>query len=79
MTNSRFNEESDVRGQSRPNVLFELIRMVHDAQVGDVIAVISSEEGSNRDLPLWLEKGGHKLLGTEPVDGGTRFICRRAH
>ena len=59
--------------------LMELIRIVRDAKVGDVLAVISSDDGSKKDIPLWLAKAKHELLGTEPVEGATRFICRKTH
>ena len=49
------------------------------AGVGDVLAVISSDDGSRKDIPLWLTKAKHELLGTEPVEGATRFICRKTH
>jgi TusA-related sulfurtransferase len=57
----------------------ELIRIVRDAKVGDVLAVISSDEGSKKDIPAWLAKAKHELVGTEPVEGATRFICRKTH
>ena len=40
---------------------------------------ISGDEGSKKDIPLWLTKAKHELLGTEPVEGATRFICRKTH
>ena len=55
----------------------ELIRQVKMAQVGDVIAVIPSDEGSKKDIPAWIAKARQEYLGAEPVDGATRFICRK--
>jgi TusA-related sulfurtransferase len=46
--------------------------------VGEVVAVISSDEGSKKDIPAWIRKAGHEFLGTEDVGGATRFVCRRA-
>jgi TusA-related sulfurtransferase len=79
MDNITITRESDARGSFCPGPLMELIRIVRDAKVGDVLAVISSDDGSKKDIPLWLAKAKHELLGTEPVEGATRFICRKTH
>ena len=47
------------------------------AQVGDVIAVISGDEGSKKDIPAWVAKAGQEFLGTEPALGATRFIMKK--
>ena len=79
MDNITITRESDARGSFCPGPLMELIRIVRDAKVGDVLAVISSDDGSKKDIPLWLTKAKHELLGAEPVEGATRFICRKTH
>ena len=40
----------------------ELIRAIREGQVGDVIAVYSSDKGSKIDIPKWVEKAGHRLV-----------------
>ena len=79
MNNVTITRESDARGSFCPGPLMELIRIVRDAKIGDVLAVISSDEGSRKDIPAWLAKAKHELLGAEPVGDATRFICRKAH
>ncbi len=79
MDNITITRESDARGSFCPGPLMELIRIVRDAKVGDVLAVISGDDGSKKDIPLWLTKAKHDLHGTEPVEGATRFICRKSH
>jgi len=41
----------------------ELIRAIREGQVGDVIAVSSADSGSKTDIPRWVEKAGHRLVG----------------
>jgi TusA-related sulfurtransferase len=79
MENVTITRESDARGSFCPGPLMELIRIVRDAKVGDVLAVISGDEGSRKDIPAWLAKAKHEFLGTEPAGNATRFICRKAH
>jgi TusA-related sulfurtransferase len=52
----------DARGSFCPGPLMELIRAIREGQVGDVIAVRSSDAGSRIDIPKWVEKAGHGLL-----------------
>ena len=71
------NKEIDARGSFCPGPLMELIRGVKMAQVGDVIAVISGDEGSKKDIPAWVAKAGQEFIGTELVEGATRFLVRK--
>ncbi len=73
------NKEIDARGSFCPGPLLELIRGVKSVSVGDVIAVLSSDAGSNKDIPLWIEKARHEYLGAFPADGYTRFLVRKVH
>ena len=59
----------DARGSYCPGPLMELIRAIREGTVGDVIAVWSSDTGSRIDIPAWVEKAGHRLLGIESHDG----------
>lgn len=72
-------KESDARGSFCPGPLMELIRLVRSAQVGDVLAVVSGDEGSKKDIPAWIAKAKHEFLGSEDADGATRFICKKVH
>ena len=67
----------DARGSFCPGPLMELIRNVRMAQVGDVLAVISGDEGSKKDIPAWVAKAGQEFLDMEPALGATRFIMKK--
>ena len=43
----------------------ELIRGIRESQVGDVLAVLSTDKGSRIDIPKWIEKAGHRLIAVE--------------
>jgi tRNA 2-thiouridine synthesizing protein A len=70
-------QESDARGSFCPGPLMELIRLVKMAHIGDVVAVISADEGSKKDIPVWIAKARQEYLGAEDAGGATRFICRK--
>jgi TusA-related sulfurtransferase len=56
----------------------ELIRAVKEAQIGEVIEVLSSDQGSKRDIPLWVSKAGHILLSITEKEGYTSFLVKKA-
>jgi TusA-related sulfurtransferase len=67
----------DARGSFCPGPLMELIRAIREAQVGDVLAVLSTDRGSKVDIPKWVEKAGHRLVGIESVDGYDEIVVEK--
>jgi TusA-related sulfurtransferase len=67
----------DARGSFCPGPLMELIRAIRESQVGDVIAVYSSDSGSKTDIPKWVEKAGHGLLALEARDGYDEIVVEK--
>lgn len=67
----------DARGSYCPGPLMELIRAVREAQVGDVLAVLSSDKGSRVDIPKWVEKAGHRLVALEGRDGYDEIVVEK--
>ena len=68
----------DARGSFCPGPLMELIRAIREAQVGDVLAVLSSDKGSKVDIPKWVEKAGHTLVSLEAKDGYDEIVVTKA-
>jgi tRNA 2-thiouridine synthesizing protein A len=67
----------DARGSYCPGPLMELIRAIREAQVGDVLAVLSTDRGSKVDIPKWVEKAGHRLVGINSVDGYDQIVVEK--
>lgn len=67
----------DARGSYCPGPLMELIRAIREGQIGDTIAVWSSDAGSKLDIPKWVEKAGHRLVGLETRDGYDEIIVTK--
>jgi TusA-related sulfurtransferase len=68
----------DARGSFCPGPLMELIRGIRESQVGDVLAVLSSDKGSKIDIPKWIEKAGHRLIAVESIEGYDRILVEKA-
>ena len=68
----------DARGSFCPGPLMELIRGIREGHVGDVIAVRSTDAGSRTDIPLWVAKAGHRLVGVFARDGFDEIVVEKA-
>ncbi len=67
----------DARGSFCPGPLMELIRGVKQAKIGELIEVWSSDQGSQRDIPFWVQKAGHELVGVFDEADYARFLIRK--
>jgi len=67
----------DARGSFCPGPLMELIRGIKESEVGDVLAVLSTDKGSKTDIPKWIEKAGHRLIGVFTRDGFDELIVEK--
>ena len=67
----------DARGSFCPGPLMALIGAVKEGKVGDTIEVWSCDQGSRRDIPFWVNKAGHELVGLTDDPGFTRFTIRK--
>jgi TusA-related sulfurtransferase len=79
MAEVTIDKEVDARGSFCPGPLMELMRAVKTAPVGSTIAVLSSDPGSNKDIPVWIAKARHEYVGAFEEEGFTRFVIRKAH
>ncbi len=69
----------DARGSWCPGPLMELVRVIKEEPVGTEFELLSSDEGSRKDIPIWLNKAGHQLVELRPDSGFDRFIVRKTH
>lgn len=67
----------DARGSFCPGPLMELIRAIKEAQVGDVLELLSSDKGTAQDVPEWVAKVGHEMVGSEEKDGVWHLMVRK--
>jgi tRNA 2-thiouridine synthesizing protein A len=78
METTEITRSIDARGMACPGPLMALIGAIRQGQVGDVIEVLSSDEGSKSDIPAWVTKASHELVEVGPEDGYARFVIRKA-
>lgn len=67
----------DARGSFCPGPMMELIKAIRQADVGDFVEVLSSDEGSLQDIPAWIAKAKHELIDTVTETNFNRFIVKK--
>lgn len=67
----------DARGTACPGPLLAAKRSMAEVPIKGIMEVISSDEGTNKDIPRWAKKMKHDLLGITEDDGYWRLFLRR--
>jgi tRNA 2-thiouridine synthesizing protein A len=68
----------DARGTYCPGPLMELIAALKLIDVGDEIEVLSSDKGSANDIPEWVKKVHHEMVGITQQEGYWSIVVRKA-
>ena len=79
MTDYDIAIEVDARGSFCPGPMMELIKAIRQAEVGEFIALLSSEPGTRNDVPAWITKAKHDLVEIIYEDGYDRYIVKKLH
>jgi tRNA 2-thiouridine synthesizing protein A len=67
----------DARGTACPGPLLEAKRSIAAVPVGGIMEVLSSDDSTKRDLPLWARKVGHEYLGSLDEAGYSRIFVKK--
>jgi len=67
----------DARGTACPGPLLAAKRAIGEINPGDVMEILSSDEGTKRDIPKWAGKKGHEFLGTIEKAGYFTIYMRK--
>jgi len=67
----------DARGMACPGPLLEAKKSMAGISVGGIMEVLSSDEGTNNDIPAWTRKMKYEHLGTIEDAGYWRLFVRK--
>ena len=67
----------DARGTACPGPLLEAKKAIGTIGSGDIMEVLSADEGTKADLPKWCAKQGHEYLGTIEESGFFRIFMKK--
>jgi tRNA 2-thiouridine synthesizing protein A len=67
----------DARGTACPGPLLEAKKAIGTINAGDIMEVLSADEGTKVDIPKWCAKQGHEFLGTLEESGYFRIYLKK--
>jgi tRNA 2-thiouridine synthesizing protein A len=73
----KIDKTVDARGSACPGPLLEAKRGMTAVPMAGVMEVLSSDEGTAEDLPLWAKKVGHEYLGLVQEAGVWHLFVKR--
>jgi len=77
LKNLHVNKIVDARGTACPGPLLEAKKAIGGIQPGDIMEVLSADEGTKVDVPKWCTKQGHEYLGTIDESGYYRIFLKK--
>ncbi len=73
----KIDKSVDARGTSCPGPLLAAKKAIGQIDAGQVMEVLSADEGTKRDIPKWCAKKGYEFLGTIEESGFYRILLRK--
>lgn len=71
------NKTVDSRGSACPGPLLDAKKGIGTIEVGQILEIISNDEGTKHDIPAWAQKVGHECVGVEEGDEYDRIFVKR--
>jgi len=67
----------DARGTACPGPLLEAKKHIGSIKSGDIMEVLSADEGTKQDIPKWCGKQGHEFLGSLEENGYFKVYMKK--
>ena len=77
MKNIQVNKVVDARGTSCPGPILAAKKSVVDVKVGEVMEILATDSGTQKDIPAWAKKMGHEFLGSMEEAGIFKLYVKR--
>ena len=74
LKNVTSNLTVDARGTACPGPLLAAKKAIGEIESGEIMEILSADEGTKNDIPRWCEKVGHEYLGFYDEDSFSRLF-----
>ena len=71
------NKIVDARGTACPGPLLAAKKAIGEINAGEIMEILSSDEGTKKDIPKWATKKGHEYLGTVEESGYFKIYMKK--
>lgn len=66
----------DTLGYFCPMPIILTSKKIKELAVGQVLEIVSDDEGIKKDMPAWCETTGHEMVGMEEAQGASGRIYK---
>ncbi len=77
LQNTTADKVVDARGTACPGPLLAAKKAIGEISSGQIMEILSADEGTRRDIPKWATKKGHDYLGTVEDSGFFRIFMKK--
>ncbi len=77
LTSLTVNKTIDARGTACPGPLLAAKKAIAEVASGEIMEILSSDEGTRQDVPKWATKKGHEYLGTVEESGFFKIYLKK--
>ncbi len=67
----------DARGTSCPGPILAAKKGMAEVKVGEIMEVLATDTGTQKDLPAWSKKMGHEYLGMIEEPGFMKLYVKK--
>ncbi len=67
----------DARGTACPGPLLAAKKAIAEIGSGDIMEILSADEGTKKDIPKWANKKGHEYMGTVEEAGYFKIYMKK--
>ncbi len=67
----------DARGTACPGPLLAAKKAISEINSGDIMEILSADEGTKKDIPKWANKKGHEYMGTVEEAGYFKIYMKK--
>jgi TusA-related sulfurtransferase len=78
LTHIAVDKVVDARGTACPGPLLAAKKAIGEIASGQVMEILSADEGTKKDVPKWASKKGHEYLGTVDDSGFFKIYLKKA-
>lgn len=77
LNNIKVNKVVDARGTSCPGPILAAKKSIAEIKTGEIMEVLASDTGTQKDIPAWCKKTGHQFLGVLEEAGYWKLYIKR--
>ena len=75
--NIKADKVVDARGTSCPGPILAAKKAVVDVKAGQIMEILATDSGTQKDIPAWAKKMGHEFLGVVEEAGTFKLYVKR--